>query len=119
MALGAPRTGVLVAVERADVPLNLPVLLSAVAIAAAIGFVLVLVVGDWYLRAIGRVDHTKLCVGILALLVVLSYVFAGTIGIVVFFVSAIVGFIPVRFGANRVHLMGVLIAPIALFYYGL
>lgn len=119
VALGAPRTGVLVAVERAEVPLNLPVLLSAVAIAAAIGFVLVLVVGDWYLRVIGTVDYAKLCVVILALLVVLSYVFAGAVGVVVFFVSAIVGFIPVRFGANRVHLMGVLIAPIALFYYGL
>ncbi|KYH26789.1 tripartite tricarboxylate transporter TctA family protein [Halalkalicoccus paucihalophilus] len=117
VALGAPRTGVLVAVERAEVPLNLPVLLSAVAIAAAIGFVLVLVVGDWYLRVIGTVDYAKLCVVVLTLLVVLSYAFAGAIGIVVFLVSALVGFIPVRFGANRVHLMGVLIGPIALWYY--
>jgi putative membrane protein len=117
VALGAPRTGVLVAVERAEVPLNLPVLLAAVAIAAAIGFVLVLVVGDWYLRVIGTVDYAKLCVVVLTLLVVLSYAFAGAIGIVVFLVSALVGFIPVRFGANRVHLMGVLIGPIALWYY--
>ncbi|MEM4781650.1 MAG: tripartite tricarboxylate transporter permease [Halalkalicoccus sp.] len=119
VALGSPRTGVLVAIERAEVPLNLPVLLSSVAIAAAAGFLLVLVVGDWYLRVIGTVDYTRLCLLILALLVVLSYVFAGAVGIAVFLVSALVGFIPVRFGANRVHLMGVLIGPIALFYYGL
>lgn len=117
VALGAPRTGVLVAIKRAEVPLNLPVLLSSVAIAAAVGFVLVLVVGDWYLRVIGTIDHTKLCVVILALLVVLSYVFAGTMGIVVFLVSALVGFIPVRFGAARVHLMGVLIGPVVLWYW--
>ncbi|MFC6904289.1 tripartite tricarboxylate transporter permease [Halalkalicoccus tibetensis] len=117
VALGAPRTGVLVAVERAEVPLNLPVLLSAVAIAAAIGFVLVLVVGDWYLRAIGTVDYAKLCVVILCLLVGLSYLFAGAVGVVVFLVSALIGFVPTRFGANRVHLMGVLIVPIGLWYY--
>lgn len=117
VALGTPRTGVLVAVERAKVPLNPPVLLSAVAIAAAIGFVLVLVVGDRYLRVIGAVDYAKLCLVVLTLLVVLSYAFAGAIGVVVFLVSALVGFIPVRFGANRVHLMGVLIGPIALWYY--
>lgn len=117
VALGAPRTGVLVAVERAEVPLNLPVLLSAVAIAAAIGFVLVLVVGDWYLRVIGTVDYAKLCVVIICLLVGLSYLFAGAVGVGVFLVSALVGFVPVRFGANRVHLMGVLIVPIGLWYY--
>lgn len=78
-----------------------------------------LVIGDWYLRVIGTVDYTKLCLVILALLVVLSYVFAGWVGIVVFFISALVGFIPVRFGANRVHLMGVLIGPVALFYHGI
>lgn len=117
VALGAPRTGVLVALERTNVPLNLPILLSSVAIAAATGFVLVLVVGDRYLRAIGTADYTKLCTVVLALLVVLSYLFAGAVGVVVFVVSALVGFIPVRLGVKRTHLMGVLIGPIGLWYY--
>jgi putative membrane protein len=117
IALGTPRTGVLVALERASVPLDLPLLLGSVAIAAAIGFVLVLVVGDRYLRVIGRVDYAELCVVVLGALVVLSYVFAGATGVVVFLVSTLVGFVPVRLGAARVHLMGVLIGPIALWYY--
>jgi putative membrane protein len=108
---------VLVALERASVPLDLPLLLGSVAIAAAIGFVLVLVVGDRYLRVIGRVDYAELCVVVLGALVVLSYVFAGAMGVVVFLVSTLVGFVPVRLGAARVHLMGVLIGPIALWYY--
>jgi putative membrane protein len=37
--------------------------------------------------------------------------------VVVFLVSTLVGFVPVRLGAARVHLMGVLIGPIALWYY--
>lgn len=117
IALGTPRTGVLVALERASVPLHLPVLLCSVAVAAAIGFVLVLVVGDRYLRAIGRVDYARLCLVVLGALVVLSYVFAGAMGVAVFLVSTLVGFVPVRLGAARVHLMGVLIGPIALWYY--
>lgn len=117
IALGTPRTGVLVALDRAQVPLDLPLLLASVAIAAAAGFVLVLIVGDRYLRIIGAVDHRRLCVAVLCLLVVLSYLFAGAVGVVVFTVSALVGFVPVRLGANRVHLMGVLIGPIMLWYY--
>lgn len=92
-------------------------MLASVAIAAAAGFVLVLIVGDRYLRIIGAVDHRRLCVAVLCLLVVLSYLFAGAVGVVVFTVSALIGFIPVRLGANRVHLMGVLIGPIMLWYY--
>ena len=117
IALGTPRTGVLVALERASVPLDLPVLLCSVAIAAAIGFVLVPVVGDRYLRVIGRVDYGKLCIVVLGSLIVLAYLLSGTIGVGIFLVSTAVGFIPIRLGANRVHLMGVLIGPIVLWYY--
>lgn len=92
-------------------------LLCSVAISAAIGFVLVLLVGDRYLRVIGRVDYARLCVAVLGVLLVLSYVFAGAIGVIVFLISTAVGFVPIRLGAARVHLMGVLIGPIALWYY--
>ncbi len=91
VALGTPRTGVLVALERASVPLDLPLLLCSVAIAAAIGFVLVLVVGDRYLRIVGRLEYPKLCVAVLVALVVLSYAFAGAFGVAVFVVSTPLG----------------------------
>lgn len=35
------------------------------------------------------------------------------------FSCALIELVPVRFDANRVHLIGVLIDPIALFYHGL
>ena len=112
VALGAPRTGVLVAIEQADVPINLPMMLLGVAIAAAAGFTLVIIVGDWYLITVGSVDYTLICGGILALLVVLSFLFAGVVGVVIFIVSSLLGFIPVRIGGKRVHLMGCLMGPI-------
>jgi len=112
VALGSPRTGVLVAVDEAGVPLNLPIMLASIALAAGAGFLLVLVVGDRYLRVVGAVDYTALSLSVLAVLVVLSYVFAGPVGVAVFGISTAVGLIPPRFGARRATLMGVLLVPL-------
>lgn len=108
VALGSPRTGVLVALEQANVPLDLPLLLATVGFAAVAGFSFVLVIGDAYLRVIGAIDYTKLSVCVLGLLCAVSYLFAGLLGIGVFAASTVVGLVPARFGSQRAHLMGVL-----------
>ncbi|MFW5956079.1 MAG: tripartite tricarboxylate transporter permease [Halorhabdus sp.] len=114
IAFGNPRTGVLVALEQSGVPLAWPLLLAAVLLAAAVGFVLVITLGDWYLRAVRHVDHVTLSIAILVLLAILSALFAGAIGVAVYAVSAGVGLVPARLGARRVSLMGVLIGPLIL-----
>lgn len=114
IALGTPRTGVLVALDQAGVPLNLPVLLVTIALAGTIGFSLVWVVGDRYLVIVGRLNYTVLSVVIFGLLLVVSYAFAGGIGLIAFGLSSVLGLLPPRFGARRVNLMGVLIGPIIL-----
>ena len=113
VALGTPRTGVLVAVDSVGAPLSLPHLLAAVAVAAAAGFGLVVTVGDRYLAAVGRLDATRLSLGILAGLAGLSYLFAGRVGVVVYVAAAVVGLVPARFRARRANLMGVLLLPLA------
>ena len=114
VALGNPRTGVLVALESAGVPHNLPLLLGTVGIAAAAGFVLVVAVGDAYLDVVGSLDNAVLSVGVLLFLCVLVVAFTGPVGLGVFGVSTLVGLIPARFGARRMTLMGVLLVPLAL-----
>jgi putative membrane protein len=114
LALGDPRTGVLVALDSAGVPISLPLLLAAVAIAAAAGFVLVVALGDRYLALVGRLNHTRLCLGVIAALLGLVALFAGWLGLAVFVGAAIVGLIPARLGARRASLMGVLLVPLAL-----
>lgn len=114
VALGSPRTGVLVAVESANVPHNLPVLLGSVAIAAGAGFCLVLLLGDRYLALAGSIDNVVLSVSVLAFLCVLVFAFTGTVGVGIFAVSTLVGLVPGRFGARRVSCMGVLLVPLAL-----
>lgn len=114
VALGNPRTGVLVAVESTDVPHNLPILLGSVAIAATVAFVLVLRVGDWYLDVVGSVDNVRLSVGVILFLCLLVSAFAGAVGLAVFAVATAVGLVPARFGSRRMTLMGVLLVPLAI-----
>lgn len=114
IALGTPRTGVMVAVDSTDVPLVIPVLLAAVVIGAACGTLLVVAVGDRYLLTVGRANYTVVSAVVLAFLCVLSFGFTGLFGVLVFGVSTVIGLVPTRFGARRVHLMGVLIGPLML-----
>jgi putative membrane protein len=112
VALGTPRTGVLVAVDTAGVPLSIPHLLAAVVLSAVAGFVLVVTLGDRYLLAVGRLNPTRLSVAVLFGLGVIGYLFAGLVGVGCYIAAAIIGLVPARFHARRVHLMGVLIGPI-------
>ncbi|WP_440769243.1 tripartite tricarboxylate transporter permease [Natronorubrum sp. DTA28] len=114
VAIGQPRTGVMVAFENVNAPLELPILLAGVVLAGLFGFVLVIVVGDAYLEIVGTMAYWKISVAVLGLLCVLSYLFTGLVGIFVFVVAAAVGMVPIRFRARRVHLMGVLIGPLLL-----
>lgn len=114
VAIGQPRTGIMVALDESGVPTNLPVLLSTVLVAGAIGTVLVVTVGDRYLRWVQSVSYTAISITVLAGLLVLSGLFAGLTGIVVFVLAALIGLVPVRLGAYRVHCMGVLMGPIVL-----
>ena len=112
VAIGQPRTGVMVAFENANAPLSLPVLVGGVVLAGLIGFLLVIVLGDYYLEVVGQVAYWKISAAVLSLLVVLSYLFTGFVGIVVFAVAAAIGMVPIRLRARRVNLMGVLIGPL-------
>ena len=114
VSFGEPRTGVLVALDRAAVPLAVPALLTAVAIAGVAGALLVPTLGDRYLRTVGRLDPVWLSVGVLVGLVVLSGAFAGPVGVAAFGAATLVGHLPPRFGCRRANLMGVLLVPLAL-----
>jgi putative membrane protein len=113
-ALGEARTGVLVAFESAKLPRTLPLLLASVALAAVVAAVLVPVLGDRYFRLVRTVNHRALTLAVCGLLVALAWLFAGVIGVGLLVVATLVGLIPPAFGARRVHLMAVLLVPVAL-----
>lgn len=114
LAIGQPRTGVMVAFESVNAPLEIPVLLSGILLAGVVGFVVVIAAGDAYLELVGRTAYWKISTAVLGGLIALSYLFTGVVGIAVFVAAAAVGMVPVRLRSRRVHLMGVLIGPLML-----
>ncbi|MFC7098764.1 tripartite tricarboxylate transporter permease [Halobaculum marinum] len=111
-AFDAPRSGVLVAMRDAGVEAVLPPMLAVLVLAGAVGALGVVVAGDTALRVVGALPHRPLVVGVVVGLVGLAAAFAGTTGVVVFLAASVVGFVPVRLGCRRVHLMGVLLGPL-------
>ena len=120
--LGAPRSGVTVAVDTLGgdagtaptAGLGFVGMLLVIVLAAGVGIVLLVTVGDRYLGIVRRLPRRPLVVGVLGLLVALAVGFAGAVGGAVFCLAAVVGLLPPRVGARRVHLMGVLLGPVAL-----
>ena len=113
VALGTPRTGVLVALDSVGTA-SLGLLVLSTAFAAMAGFVLVPLLGDRYLSVVGELDPTRLAVAVLCLLVVLSGLFAGFVGIGAFATATVIGLVPGYFGARRANLMGVLLVPLVM-----
>ncbi|SDX83541.1 tripartite tricarboxylate transporter permease [Halobellus clavatus] len=123
VVLGAPRSGVTVAAQalltdgNGDFALAVAdtvVLFATLVVAAAVGVVLLVTLGEWYLGAVRRLPRRPLVVSVLCLLAALSVGFAGVLGGAVFCLATLLGLVPPRVGARRVHLMGVLFGPIIL-----
>lgn len=114
VAFRTPRTGVTVALNDAGVPLNLPLLALALVGGAVAGLGLLLALGDAYFRAVRSLDQRRLSAAVLGGLALLSGLFAGALGVGIFALATLVGLVPPRFNARRVHLMGVLFVPLAL-----
>ena len=124
--LGAPRSGVTVAIAEigggngsaaggASIPgIGLIGMLLVITLGASLGLVLLVTVGDRYLSVVRRLPRRPLVLCVLGLLAALAIGFAGLLGGAVFCLSAVVGLLPPRVGARRVHLMGVLLGPVAL-----
>jgi putative membrane protein len=108
VAFGTPRTGVMVAMDRAGVTEPLGALVGATCLGAAAGFSLVVSVGDRYLRTVGRLDYTRVSLATGVGLAIVAYLFAGVLGLAICSVAALVGLLPAWLGVRRVHLMAVL-----------
>ncbi|MEZ3142771.1 tripartite tricarboxylate transporter permease [Halobaculum sp. MBLA0143] len=114
VALGTPRSGVLVAMSEAGVPPRLPPLLAATVVAGGVGVLGVTLAGDAAFAVARRVPQRELVVAVLGFVTALSAAFAGVTGVVALAAAGAVGFLPARFGCRRVHLMGVLLGPIVV-----
>jgi len=120
LMLGKGRSGTLLAMQEAMPSLSvndLPSLLLCVFISAMLSYVLTMKVGKRFLlQAQGR-DLSSLNQAALVGMVLLSFLLAGPGGLLMLFLSTLLGMVPGRIGISRVHLTGCLLLPILLYYF--
>ena len=93
------------------------VLFAAIAlIAGGIATFLCLYIGKIFADVINKVNYQILCISIISLIVVLSFVMTGWIGFIILIVSAFLGFLPPMLNVGRNNLMGCLLVPVILYF---
>jgi putative membrane protein len=123
--IGNPRSGIAVYMSYLifEMGLNhLAIFIFASLIAVSVSLVLSLKLGDSFSRLMGGVDYKKLSIGVIALQVVILYLFVIYYKAPVLYMtlalitSTAMGMLPHYIGIGKSHLMGVLIIPAIVIY---
>jgi len=92
-------------------------LLMAAALGSLGGYLLTIKAGEVFSVLAERVDQKRLSRWVLALTIVLVIVLTGPFGLMMLFVSTLVGFLPGAFGTDRTILSGCLLLPVILMQF--
>ncbi|HLF07236.1 MAG TPA: tripartite tricarboxylate transporter permease [Thermoplasmata archaeon] len=101
-----------------DPPPVLLLILACFVAALSVVFFLTLYLGRLYATRLPNIRYDRLALIILVFIVCTVLAFSGLLGLVVMTAAACIGLVPILLGLNRVHLMGVLIVPVVLWYSG-
>ncbi len=115
------RSGAAIAVQGIISPFGfneLLLLVAAALIATGFSALVMLRLTRGVVRAMQGIDYSRLTVFIVLLLVFLVFLFTGAIGIFILFISSAIGLLAPLFGVKRSNLMGVLMVPLMVFYFG-
>lgn len=120
LLLGKGRSGTLLAMQSALPSIgvdDLPSLLICILLSSLLSYLLTMRLGGrLLLKAQGR-DLTGLNRAALLGMVLLSFLLAGPTGLLLLFLSTLLGMLPGKVGVSRVHLTGCLLLPILLYYF--
>ncbi|UCE39080.1 MAG: tripartite tricarboxylate transporter permease, partial [Thermoplasmata archaeon] len=101
------------------VPVGLALMLVAVLIAAIFALFLTLYFGKVFAKIANKFPYKKMVSTVIIFLVIMILFLSGPLGLVIAGVGICLGLIPPLLGLSRVHLMGVLMLPIIMYFLGL
>ncbi|MBN2567764.1 tripartite tricarboxylate transporter permease [Candidatus Woesearchaeota archaeon] len=113
------RNGAVIAISTLAGEIGLPhlgVFAAAALVAGGCATLLALPLTLRFARIIPWVDYQALVLTIAALIVILSFVFSGWVGLLVLATATCLGIMAVRIGVARNHCMGCLILPVICFF---
>jgi len=101
------------------VPVGLSLMLVSVFIAAIAALFLSLFFGKVFAKIANKFPYKKMVMTVILFLVIMIFFLSGPVGMLIAFIAIFMGLIPPMLGLSRVHLMGVLMFPIILYFLGL
>jgi putative membrane protein len=101
------------------VPVGLTLMVISVFIAAVFALFLTLYFGKVFAKIANKFPYKKMVLSVIILLLAMIFFLSGPIGMAIAVVAICMGIIPPLLGLSRVHLMGVLMFPIILYFLGL
>ena len=118
-ALGKARNGAVIAVLEIVQSINfqqLVIFIAASLIVAGIATFLALKISRIFCFFIGKLNYKALCLGVVAVVTVLVFVFSGFLGLFVLIISTSIGLIPNLAGVGKNNAMGCLLLPVILYF---
>jgi putative membrane protein len=103
----------------ADPPEMMLLILVAMVLALALSFFILLSVGNVVARNAHKLKPKPLSTVVIVFLIVLVGLFTGPFGLAVLAVATCIGLLAPVLGVSRVHLMGVLIVPVIMYYFAM
>lgn len=118
--IGKTRSGAAAAIKQVmDIGLNDVLLLVFLALfVGVLAFVGSLITAKVFWRLLRKVEYKKLSLGVIVLLVGLSFALTGLNGLLVLVLSSAIGQLAPRWGLKRSLNMGVLMVPTTVYYFG-
>ncbi len=95
---------------------NLVLFFGVTLIVAGIATFLTINISKIFSKLMSKVNYPSICIGIIALIFILTIFLSGWLGILVLFVSTALGIMPPLLGVGRNHLMGCLLLPVILYF---
>lgn len=92
------------------------VFLAASLVAGGVSVLLASKFSKIFSTIICKVNYCKLCLTIIFIIITLVFIISGWLGLVVLFVSSLLGIIPSLKGTGKNHMMGCLLVPIIIYF---
>lgn len=115
-----PRSGVAVIVGKV-LEINFDIILLLIGVMAFAAFfatILHIKIGRLMARYVGRINYRNLCIVSLLLILSLVFIFTGFFGLCLALLAITIGLLPILSGVSRTHVMGVLLVPTILYFFG-
>jgi putative membrane protein len=117
-AIGRPRSGAAAAIAQLitlDQSSLVAMILIVIAVTVA-SYWAAVASARWAALLLSRLNYRLLCIGVLAGLAAMTLIFTGPFGMLIFFLSSVLGLIAPLAGIHKTHAMGVLMVPLIVHY---